>query len=580
MTEPKLSKLPNGWVWTKLEDISEKIEKVNPRNHEKEELIYIDISSIDNTNQKIISPKRYLGKDVPSRARQLIKAGDILFSTVRTYLKNIAIVGKEYDGQVASTGFCVIRPNKSINDKFIFYFSQTDLFINSLNQIQRGTSYPAVRDSDVFSQPFPLAPLPEQRRIVARIEELFSRLDAGVEALQRAKAQLQRYRQAVLKAAVEGRLTEEWRKANPEVEPAEKLLKIMLKERRERWEKKQLEKFTGSGSGRKTLKNQTQKYKDPILIMTPEFTKFPKSWCWASAEQCTTTITDGEHITPERSKSGILLLSARNIQDGYLSLEDVDFVPNNIYEKLKQRLIIEPGDVLMSCSGSVGRSCVAPENLEFALVRSVAILKPLMNMGNYLSYAIRSPLLQGQINEKKTQTAQANIFQGKIRTLMFPLPPLLEQQVIVREIYSRLSILDEVDKDIDKIIRDSHHLRQSILKSAFKGMLVSQNPNDGPASTILTQIMENRLKLNSSKNKPKTKRITMSKTRRSLYDVLASTDEKLTPKELFDQSGQSIESIDEFYEELREEIFIKSRIEEIRLNQADIYLKVISNENT
>ena len=89
MIEPELSELPNGWVWTKLEDISEKIEKVNPRNHEKEELIYIDIASIDNTNQKIISPKRYLGKDAPSRARQLIKAGDILYSTIRTYLKNI-----------------------------------------------------------------------------------------------------------------------------------------------------------------------------------------------------------------------------------------------------------------------------------------------------------------------------------------------------------------------------------------------------------------------------------------------------------------------------------------------------------
>jgi len=76
MTEPELSELPNGWVWTKLEDISEKIEKVNPRIHEKEELIYIDIASIDNKNQKIISPKRYLGKDAPSRARQLIKAGD------------------------------------------------------------------------------------------------------------------------------------------------------------------------------------------------------------------------------------------------------------------------------------------------------------------------------------------------------------------------------------------------------------------------------------------------------------------------------------------------------------------------
>jgi type I restriction enzyme, S subunit len=272
-------------------------------------------------------------------------------------------------------------------------------------------------------------------------------------------------------------------------------------------------------------------------------------------------------------------MGTRNIQDGYLSLNNVDFVPNNIYEKLKQRLIIEPGDVLLSCSGSVGRSCVAPENLEFALVRSVAVLKPLMKIGNYLSYAIRSPLLQLQINERITQTAQANIFQNKIKTLIFPLPPQSEQQIIVQELDYRFSIIDEFNNRIDKNIKISNYLRQSILRSAFKGMLVSQNPNDGQASTIIEQIKEDRIRLSFSRNKSKRKKVNMSKSRRSLYEVLAEANTKLSPEELFDKSGHSIKSIDEFYEELREEIFIKSRVKETRLNEADVYLKVRSNEN-
>ena len=105
-----LPELPKGWVWTPLGDIVETVEMVSPRMRPDEEFVYIDIASIDNKEQKIVQPKRYLGKEAPSRARQLIKSGDILFSTVRTYLKNIAMVSRLYDRQIASTGFTVIRP--------------------------------------------------------------------------------------------------------------------------------------------------------------------------------------------------------------------------------------------------------------------------------------------------------------------------------------------------------------------------------------------------------------------------------------------------------------------------------------
>ena len=249
-----------------------------------------------------------------------------------------------------------------------------------------------------------------------------------------------------------------------------------------------------------------QKYKEPEVPETDGLPELPEGWIWATAEQCTTAITDGEHITPERSNSGVLLLSARNIQNGYLLLENVDFIPDNVYEILSRRLTIEPGDVLMSCSGSVGRSCVVPRNLKFSLVRSVAVLKPVLEMGSFLSFSIRSPILQRQINEKKTQTAQSNIFQGKIKTLLFPIPPISEQHQIVSEIESRLSVADNTALTLEANLKLTARLRQSILKKAFRGKLVPQDPYDEPASALLERIKAERSQSRPANNRGQAKK--------------------------------------------------------------------------
>jgi type I restriction enzyme S subunit len=131
--------------------------------------------------------------------------------------------------------------------------------------------------------------------------------------------------------------------------------------------------------------------------------------------------------------------------------------------------VIEPGDVLLSCSGSVGRSTIAPAGLRFTLVRSVAVLKPLFSMGKYLTLALRSPQLQAQIKAKQTQTAQANIFQGKIKQLVLPLPPFAEQERIVSEVERRLSVADALEATITANLRRATRLRQSILQQAFSG---------------------------------------------------------------------------------------------------------------
>jgi type I restriction enzyme S subunit len=163
----------------------------------------------------------------------------------------------------------------------------------------------------------------------------------------------------------------------------------------------------------------------------------------------------------------MLLLSARNVLNGSLALEDVDYVPEEEYERIARRIEIQAGDVLLSCSGTVGRSCVVPLGLRFTLVRSVAVLRPVIVLAELLAFMLQSPLGQSQIDDRKTQTAQANLFQGKIRQLVFALPPMAEQVRIVAEVDRLLSINREGESEVDANLQRAQVLRQAILSKQF-----------------------------------------------------------------------------------------------------------------
>ncbi|MBU2635839.1 MAG: restriction endonuclease subunit S, partial [Bacteroidetes bacterium] len=234
----ELPELPEGWVWARTGEVVENVQSVNPKIDLEKEFTYLDIASIDNTIQRITEPKVYYGNNAPSRARQLVKTGDILFSTVRTYLKNFAVVDEKYDGQIASTGFCVIRPHQSIDKKYVFYYIQTNEFLNPLTQIQRGTSYPAVRDSDVFEQKIPLTPYLEQLQIVSEIERCFSVADEVEKIVEQSLVQAERLRHSILKKAFEGKLVPQ----DPTDPPASVLLEQIKLEKEKKIERIKKEK--------------------------------------------------------------------------------------------------------------------------------------------------------------------------------------------------------------------------------------------------------------------------------------------------------------------------------------------------
>lgn len=481
--------LPKGWSLTSLDQVQMNLSSsINPAKTPDEKFELYSVPSYETNRPEII-----VGREVGS-SKRTVTPGTVLLCKINPRINRAWVVGNYSPHlKIASTEWIPFPRVDAVEPGYLrYYLSRIELrdFLAS-RASGVGGSLMRINLSTLKGYPLPLAPMPEQQRIVAEIQKQFTRLDAAVTALETAQVKLKRYRASVLNAACEGRLVpteaELARSAGREYERGNALLERMQKERRASWENEQLGKLKAAGKRPKDDRWKS-KYKEPLLPDSEALPELPEGWVWASSDQCTARITDGEHLTPERSDGGVLLLSARNVRDGFLLLESVDYVSESVYRTLTKRLKIEAGDVLLSCSGSVGRSCVVPAGLIFALVRSVAVLKPVFDMGSYMSYALRSPRLQAQIAEKKSQTAQANIFQGKIRMLMFPLAPLAEQSRIVSEIDRLLSICEGLQTVIERSLKRAERLRQSVLTRAFEGKLVTQHPGDEPAGILLARI--------------------------------------------------------------------------------------------
>lgn len=151
--------MKNGWQTKTLGEVLQKTETVNPLQSPKAEFNYIDVSSVSNTTFQIEETQRLKGMEAPSRARRLVKANDVLFATVRPTLQRIAVVPEHLDDQVCSTGYFVLRPKAGIDHRFVFYFLFTENFMEHMESLQKGASYPAVTDGDVRAQVIPVPPL-------------------------------------------------------------------------------------------------------------------------------------------------------------------------------------------------------------------------------------------------------------------------------------------------------------------------------------------------------------------------------------------------------------------------------------
>lgn len=350
----------------------------------------------------------------------------------------------------------VLRARNGIPNAYIKYY--LDIF--DYHGYVTGTTRHKLNQAAMRQIPIPIAPDAQQKLIVSEIEKQFSRLDEAVAALKRIKANLKRYKASVLKAAVEGNLTEEWRKQNPNIEPAEKLLKRILAERKRKWEEK----------------NPGKKYKEPAAPDTSDLPELPERWVWATVEQVSNNVQYGSSSKTSDNQKGIPVLRMGNIVDGKLTFNNLKYLPKS-HPEFPELLLIK-GDVLFNRTNSpelVGKTAVYhghPEPCSFASYLIRVQVNPSL-MPELISYYINSSYGRNWIKSVVSQqVGQANVNGTKLQALAIPIPSLEEQSKIVEEVESSLSVAEEIEASIETNIKRAERLRQAILKKAFEGRLI------------------------------------------------------------------------------------------------------------
>lgn len=340
----------------------------------------------------------------------------------------------------------------------------------------------------------------ERQKICDTVDELFTKLDAATAGLRRTQANLKRYRASVLKAAVEGRLVpteaELAKQEGRTYEPASVLLERILKERRRRWEEAELAKMKAKGKAPKD-DGWKARYEEPAgPVTTKDLFELPEGWACATVVQLAEYVEYGTSAKSSADDSGIPVLRMGNIIDGQLVLQDLKYLPQEHAEF--PTLLLHAGDMLFNRTNSpelVGKSAVfrgTPSPCSFAsyLIRARF---PVEIEPEYVSAFLNSPYGRDWTAKVRSQqVGQANINGSKLKACIIPLPPFTEQRRIVEEMERLLSVAGEALKDTRHNETRIARLRQSILKSAFEGKLVDQDPNDEPASALLARLRAER----------------------------------------------------------------------------------------
>ena len=330
-----------------------------------------------------------------------------------------------------------------------------------------GGAQPNISAKGIEGFDFPLPPPIEQKLIVAEIEKQFSRLDEAVANLKRIKANLKRYKAAVLKAAVEGKLTEDWRKAHPNVEPASKLLARILTDRRTNWK----------GKG---------KYKEPIMPDHPYFPSLPLTWNWGTVDQVA-NVQLGKMLDKQKHQSGKRLPYLRNINVRWGRIETEDLLEMFFEENQLDRYGLEPDDVLVCEGGEPGRASVwngrAPGlKYQKALhrVRFHGETEP-----HYLVILLEFLANTGRLERWFTGSTIKHFTRESFISLPIPIPPIAEQKHIVAEVERRLSVIEELEATVEANLTRANRLRQSILQQAFSGKLIHRDRLQEPHGALV-----------------------------------------------------------------------------------------------
>ncbi len=463
--------LPKGWTWATIGDMCEVIMGQSPPSETYNE---------EGKGLPFYQGKAEFGDLYPTPVKWCLKpskiaeAGDVLIS-VRAPVGPTNLCRER---SCIGRGLAALRAKTGVDGKYVLYSLRHKE--PELASKATGTTFPAISGDVLRGQTIPLAPTAEQHRIVARIEELFTRLDAGVASLKRARANLKRYRAAVLKAACEGKLVPQ----DPNDEPASVLLERIRAERRARWE----EELRVKGKDPRKAK-----YEEPAPSDTEGLPELPQGWTWATIGQ----------LVRINYRDNTIHMLRDDLPVTFVPMAAIDGTRGAIISPQERPLSQVRKGFTSFSEGDVLFAKITPcmENGKAAIARGLTnglgfgstefhVLRPeKWVLPEWIFYFIRQPSFREEAKANFAGTAgQLRVPSRFLENHPIPLPPLPEQHRIVAEIERRLSVVQELEATIEASLKRAERLRQAILRQAFEGKLVPQDPSDEPAAVLLERI--------------------------------------------------------------------------------------------
>ena len=426
--------------------------------------------------------------------------GAVLFSS-RAPIGYVAIASRPV---TTNQGFKNFVPSSGLNSDYIYYWLTSAK--RYAEELASGTTFLEISGTKAALIPFPLASAAEQTRIVAKLEELLSDLDAGVAELKAAQKKLGQYRQSLLKAAVEGALTADWRSKHKPLETGAQLLERILTERRARWEAKQGAKFAEQNKA--PPKDWQKKYHEPVQPDTTDLPELPAGWVWASVDQCSlneSAITDGPFGSNLKSshyqESGPRVIRLQNIGEGVFYDAKSHILDSHYAELLKHS--VQEGDLVIAMLGEIlPRACIIPAGVAPAIVKADCAR---VRVNEFL---IKPSILMSQLNSKPVRDAVVRFVKGigrprvnlgHLRAIPIALCSIAEQLQMEALLSDAQQSINRQNDALELAFKQATAQRQNILRAAFAGQLVPQNPNDEPASVLLERIRAERLERDTMK---------------------------------------------------------------------------------
>jgi len=470
-SEDEPYKLPSNWIWARLAQIGYELGQKIPDKR----FTYIDVGGIDAKKGQISDQLEVIeSENAPSRARKMVALGTVIYSTVRPYLRNIAIVTDQFDPEpIASTAFGILHPFSGINNRFVFYWLRSGPFTEYVEKCMKGMAYPAINDEKFYSGYIPLPPLAEQKRIVAKVDELMGLCDS-LEAQQQerelrksvlVRSSLSRFaeaptpenlgylfhksydippselRKSILTLAVQGKLVPQ----DPNDRPAEESVLPQNK------------------------KATTSKNEQDVPF------ELPSAWQWTPLGKVS------ELINGDRSKSypnkdeyvaqGVPWINTGHIEPaGTLSMELMHYITRKKFDSLRSGKV-RPGDLVYCLRGAtLGKTAIITQFDEGAVASSLVIIRLAVTVNPRFAYRfLTSPLGREQIFQFDNGSAQPNLSANNVKKYWMPLPPLAEQHRIVTKVDQLMALVDELERQQEASREQASSLLDAIVQEMTSG---------------------------------------------------------------------------------------------------------------